>query len=56
MQQNEKENVVEKKLQFANDATQFHTPKIVQYTMPRIPKIEEELVGYRMSFEVSMEP
>jgi hypothetical protein len=29
MQQNEEENVVEEKLQFANDVTQFHTLEIV---------------------------
>ncbi len=45
MQQNEDENVVEGILAFASDAAQFHTPKIVQYTMPRIPIYRNNLYG-----------
>ncbi len=56
MQQNEEKNVVEDKLQFANDEAQFHTPKRVQYTMQRIPRIEEQPIRYRMPSIAIMEP
>jgi hypothetical protein len=45
MQHSEEKNVVEEELLFANDVMQFHTPERVQYTMLRIPKIEEQLAG-----------
>jgi hypothetical protein len=45
MQHNEDQNVVEGKLSFASDGVQFHTLEIVQYTMLKIPMIEERFVG-----------
>jgi len=45
-QQNEEENVVKEELQFANDATQFHTFKKVKYIMPKIPKTKEQPARY----------
>ncbi len=45
MQQNEEENVIEEKLQFVNDVMQFHTLEIIQYIMPIIPRIENNLQG-----------
>jgi len=56
MQQNEEENVVKEELQFANDVTQFHTLKKVQYIMPQIPKTKERPTRYMTPFATIMEP
>jgi hypothetical protein len=56
MQQNEEENVAKEKLQFANDAMQFHTSKRIQYIMPQIPKIEEQPARYMTPSATIMEP
>jgi hypothetical protein len=40
-----------------NESTQFHTPtKIIQYTMSRIFRIEEQPIGYKMLNVAIMEP
>ncbi len=41
MQLNENENLVEGELAFASDVAQFHTSEKIQYTMPRVPRIDE---------------
>jgi hypothetical protein len=56
MRHNEDENVVEGELAFASDVAQFHTLERIQYTMPRIPRIEEQLIGYMTPFVAIMEP
>ncbi len=56
MQQNEEENVIEEELLFVNDATQFCTLEIVQYIMPKIPKIEEWPIGYMTLSIIIMQP
>jgi hypothetical protein len=40
MQHNEDKNGIKGKLLFVSDATKFHIPKKVQYTMLRKPMIE----------------
>jgi hypothetical protein len=55
MQHNEDKNGVEGELPFANDVTKFHILKKVQYTMLRIPQIEECLTRYKMSSIAIME-
>jgi hypothetical protein len=52
MQQNENENVMEGELLLAK----FHILEIIQYTMPRIPKIEERLARYKTLSIAIMEP
>jgi hypothetical protein len=56
MQQNENKNVMEGELLFASDATKFHTLERIEYTMPRIPKIEERPAGYNMLIVAIMDP
>jgi hypothetical protein len=56
MQHNENENVMEGELLFASDAAKFHILERIQYTMLRIPKIEEQPAGYRMPSAAIMEP
>jgi hypothetical protein len=56
MQQNKEKNVVEEELLFVNDATQFFILEIVQYIMPKIPKIEEPPTRYKTLSIVDMEP
>jgi hypothetical protein len=48
MQHNEDKNGIKGKLLFVSDATKFHIPKKVQYTMLRIPIIEEHPKGYKI--------
>jgi hypothetical protein len=49
-------NVVKEELLFVNDATQFCILKVVQYIMPKIPKIEEQPTRYMTLSIVVMEP
>jgi hypothetical protein len=56
MQQNENKNVMEGELLFASDATKFHTLERIEYTMPRIPKIQERPAWYNMLILAIMEP
>jgi hypothetical protein len=56
MQHNEDKNGVEGKLPFISDATKLDFPKKIQYTMLRIPRIEEHLVRYKMASIAVMEP
>jgi hypothetical protein len=56
MQQNENENVMEGELLLANDVAKFHILERIQYTMPRIPKIEERLARYKTFSIAIMEP
>ncbi len=55
MQHNEDKNGVEGELPFASDVTKFHILKKVQYTMLRIPQIEECLTRYKMLSVAIME-
>jgi hypothetical protein len=39
-----------------DEANQFHIPKIIQYIVFGIPRIEEWLARYKTSFAIVMEP
>ncbi len=47
---------VKGELMFINGVTKLDIPKKIQYTMLRIPRIKECLVGYNMLFVTIMEP